>query len=67
MIALLVIALLVIALLVIALGDGQNGPYRTAPVPWQEHSGPCEGREGSIQREALNPVPPVPQSQRLNQ
>jgi len=32
----------------------------------EEHSGPCEGREGSVQRETLNPAQPVPQGQRLN-
>ena len=32
----------------------------------EERSGPCEGREGSVQREALNPAQPVPQGQRLN-
>ena len=48
----------------IALVDGQKGPNRNAPVPWQERSGPCD--EGSVQREALNLAQPVPQSPRLN-
>ena len=38
-----------IALLVIALDDGQNGPYRNAPVPWQEPTVPAKaGKDLSL-------------------
>ena len=52
------------AILVIAQGDGQIRPYRNAPVPWQEPKVPAKA--GNVQREALNPAQPVPQSPRLN-